>query len=58
MLAGVYPSPAFLEGVMETDRVCELLEQLLIAGYYQIGLTAFFCGMLLGFIFIFGLRLR
>jgi len=36
----------------------ELLERLIELGQYQVGLFAFLSGVLLAFIFVFGLRLR
>ena len=38
------------------ERICELLEQSLVVGHYEVGLLAFLCGILLAFVFVFGFR--
>ena len=35
-----------------------LLEQLVILGQYQLGMLAFLCGIVLCFVFVYGMRLR
>jgi len=44
--------------LVESERKRELLQDLSILGQYQLGLTAFLSGMVLCFVFVFGMRLR
>ena len=47
-----------LEAAGRMELAVSLLEQINISSQYQIGLTAFLCGINLAFVFLYGFRFR
>ena len=56
--SGDLPEPRVMIFWREKMDELALLEQLVILGQYQLGMLAFLCGIVLCFVFVYGMRLR